>query len=102
MDIIAKFQKNFQTYRDNEERMGSHLKFVYDVKCCEVNVSSEECDCYDGYDTFGSPYYWSLMDTWENISIFQFAKLMEFYLFCERQFEKKDGITCYFIIEGDE
>ena len=101
MDITAKFQESFHSYRKDEERMGKGLKFVYDLKTADVLVYTEEWDCYDGYDSYGSPYYWSFSERWENISLFEFAKLMEFYLEFKRSFDN-DGINCFFVMDGDE
>ena len=97
MDITARFQEEFHGYKDYEERMGNKLKFIYNVDDCKVNVYCEEWDAYDGYDTNGSPYYYSLSDTWENITILEFAKLMEFYLEFKKQFDNM-GIHCIFQI----
>ena len=97
MDITAKFQEEFHGYRDYDERMGNKLKFVYNVDECKVTVYCEEWDCYDGYDNNGSPYYWSLSDTWGEITILEFAQLMEFYLEFKKQFDDM-GIHCIFKI----
>ena len=77
--------------------MGNKLKFVYNVDECKVRVYSEEWDCYDGYDNLGTPYYWSLSDTWEEINLLEFAQLMEFYLEFKKQFDGM-GIFCVFKI----
>ncbi len=97
MDITAKFQEEFYGYKDYEERMGNKLKFVYNVDKCEVTVYSEEWDAYDGYDNLGNPYYWSFSGTWEDITILDFALLMEFYLEFKCQFDRNE-IFCYFKI----
>lgn len=97
MDITAKFQEEFHGYKNYEERMGNKLKFVYNVDKCEVTVYSEEYDCYDGYDNLGSPYYWSFSTTWENITILEFAQLMEFYLEFKKPFDN-EKIFCHFKI----
>ncbi len=60
--------------------MGSKLKFDYNVDECKVTIYSEEWICYDGYDNIGTPYYQSFSGTWEDITILEFAQLMEFYL----------------------
>ena len=97
MDITAKFQEEFYGYKDYEERMGNKLKFVYNVDKCEVTVYSEEWDCYDGYGNLGTPYYWSFSGTWEDITILDFALLMEFYLEFKKQFDNM-GVFCIFNI----
>ena len=97
MDITAKFQEEFYGYKDYDERMGNKLKFVYNVDNCNVRVYSEEWDCYDGYENLGTPYYWSLSDTWEEINLLEFAHLMEFYLEFKKQFDGM-GIFCVFKI----
>lgn len=97
MDITAKFQEEFYGYIDYEERMGNKLKFDYNVDECKVTIYSEECDCYDGYDNLGNPYYWSFSKTWEDITILEFARLMEFYLEFKNQFDNM-GVFCIFNI----
>lgn len=97
MEIIGKFKEALQNYENTEERMGNKLKFIYNVDKCEVTVYSEEWDCYDGYNNLGTPYYWSISNTWEDLTILEFAKLMEYYLEY-KQFIDDTGIFCLFTV----
>lgn len=98
METLGKFKRVFREYKYGEERMGNGIRFVYDSDDGKVSVYTEEWDAYDGYDDFGSPYYFSLFQTWEGVSLMEFAKVMEHYLDYRENYDY-DKIYCYFKIE---
>lgn len=94
-ETISIFRKEFRNYRDYEERMGNSIKFFYNYEDKTLDVYSEAFDCYDGYDDYGSPYYWSYICTYENVKAIDFAEMICFYLYHKQEFDE-DNINCIF------
>lgn len=100
-DIRILFNETYNSYKNYDERMGNKILFIYYKASEEVVIYDEDYDVCDCDDCSCNPYYWSLADRWENVSIYDFAEMMNYYLDTKnsRDYEK---IYCKFEIKEGE
>lgn len=96
MDIVNEFLKVYRIYRDDDERIGDAMlfKFIADKGCVEVYC--EEYDCVDVVG--GCPEYMVLHWEWFDVTGYDFAELVCFYL-KEERLGTMGNILCNFEVE---